>query len=146
MMAKQVRPWQGKPNSHRERKARQADQAPASLFHQGHKAYCFDQKSGSMAAISICVLSSIECLAKRGRPSMCKNSIIFMLIWTGRHFREENPTKSVFPPHIRSYYKLIGSISSTCNFNSASLHGLCRKLHSAGLAELAAPGGGRSLR
>jgi hypothetical protein len=37
MMAKQVRPWQVKPNSHRERKARQADKAPASEFHQGQR-------------------------------------------------------------------------------------------------------------
>ena len=74
MMAKQVRPWQVKPNLHREQKAREADQVLASLFHQGHKAYRFDQKSGSMAAIFICLLSSIEGLAKRGRPSMCKNA------------------------------------------------------------------------
>ena len=37
MMAKQVRPWQVNPNSHRERKARQAVEAPASEFHQGQR-------------------------------------------------------------------------------------------------------------
>jgi hypothetical protein len=37
VMARQVRPWQIKPSSHRERKARQADQASASKFHQGQK-------------------------------------------------------------------------------------------------------------
>ena len=35
VMARQVRPWQVKPISHRERKARQAVKAPASEFHQG---------------------------------------------------------------------------------------------------------------
>ena len=37
MMAKQVRPWQVKPNSHRERKARQAVKVLASEFHQGQR-------------------------------------------------------------------------------------------------------------
>lgn len=37
MMARQVRPWQVKPTSHRERKAREADQEPASVFHQGQR-------------------------------------------------------------------------------------------------------------
>jgi hypothetical protein len=35
VMARQVRPWQVKPFSHSERKAREADQDPASKFHQG---------------------------------------------------------------------------------------------------------------
>ena len=74
MMAKQVRPWQVKSNSHTERKARQSDQIPASTLHQGHKAICLEIKPGSMAAIFICYPSSIECLAKRGRPSMCEKS------------------------------------------------------------------------
>jgi len=37
MMAKQVRPWQAEPISHRERKAREAVEAPASEFHQGQR-------------------------------------------------------------------------------------------------------------
>jgi hypothetical protein len=37
VMARKVRPWQVKPFSHRERKAREADQEPASIFHQGHR-------------------------------------------------------------------------------------------------------------
>ena len=36
-MARQVRPWQVKPFLHRERKAREGDQEPASIFHQGQR-------------------------------------------------------------------------------------------------------------
>src|ERR1039457_4798035 len=36
-MAKRVRPWQVKPFLHRERKAREGDQEPASIFHQGQR-------------------------------------------------------------------------------------------------------------
>jgi hypothetical protein len=66
MMAEQVRPWQVKPIFHTERKARQTVKAPASGFHQGHKACSLDQKSGSMAAIYTCSPSSIERLTIRG--------------------------------------------------------------------------------
>ena len=37
MMARQVRPWQIKPISHSERKAREAVEASASKFHQGQR-------------------------------------------------------------------------------------------------------------
>ncbi len=74
MMARQVRPWQVKPNLHREQQARETDQAPASIFHQGHKVYCLEKKPGSMAAIFTCYPSSIECLTYQGQPSMCKNA------------------------------------------------------------------------
>ena len=60
MMARQVRPWQVKPNSHREHKARQADQVPASLFHQGQRLMASIKKSGSMAAISTFLLSLLK--------------------------------------------------------------------------------------
>ena len=57
MMARQVRPWQVKPNSHREHKARQSDQEPASIFHQGQRFMALIKKSGSMAAIYTFLLS-----------------------------------------------------------------------------------------
>jgi len=80
MMAKQVRPRQVKPYSHREQKAREADQAPASIFHQGHKVTYLGTKSGSMAAIFTCLISLIEGLAKQGGPSMCKNVVAQILM------------------------------------------------------------------
>jgi hypothetical protein len=64
-------------------------------------------------------------LTGRKMPRPCKNAIIFRLIGTARHFRKENSHKLVFPPHIRTNYGLIWSYSSTCNFISAFLHGLC---------------------
>ena len=57
MMARQVRPGQVKPNSHREHKARQSDQESASTFHQGQRLIASIKKSGSMAAISTVLLS-----------------------------------------------------------------------------------------
>lgn len=74
MMAKQVRPWQVKPISHREQKARQSVEEPASEFHQGQRLVASIKSPDLWLQSLTCIPSLIESLAKRGRPSMCENS------------------------------------------------------------------------
>jgi hypothetical protein len=37
VLSREVRPWQDKPDLHRDQKAREPVKAPASVFHQGEK-------------------------------------------------------------------------------------------------------------
>ena len=61
------------PFSHRERKAREADQDPASVFHQGQRHR--RTKSPDVWLQSLPARCyAIDCLANWGRPCMCENA------------------------------------------------------------------------
>jgi hypothetical protein len=70
-MARQVRPWQVKPNSHRARKAREAVQEPASAFHQGQRHHRTKVRMYGCNPWPVCRYT-IECLANWG-DHVCVN-------------------------------------------------------------------------
>jgi hypothetical protein len=65
MMARQVRPWWAKPDLHRERKARQTVEEPASVFHQGQRRNASHKVRMYGCNLYLLSKSLIESLAKR---------------------------------------------------------------------------------
>ena len=95
MMARQVRPWQVKPTSHRERQARQAVKVPASAFHQGQRRW--PQPKARIYGCNLYLLAIIDwrlgkpgatIYASRGRRC-CHGGDVGLAMPKGRDFDED---------------------------------------------------------